>query len=425
MAVQDPTTAPSTTQIQPTRQRGQGRIFPRKGSPYFWCAYFLRGREFRESTRETDPRKAERFLNRRMKEIGADQIGAKAFAGPSQERVLVNELLDDLEAEYQLGGKQRIPRKISPQMRSHLKRIRQHFGAMRAFMVRRHHIQDFISQLKSEGKKNATVNRSLQLLGQAYRLAVACDPPKLSRALKIPKLDESDNVRKGKFTLTEVIRVSASLPSYLGDVARFAYETGARAGEILKLCWSHVSRDSIEVPAALTKRRKDRSIAITPEMAEILERRRAGRVPGCDLIFHNGGHPIRDYRKAWHTACVMNGLGKFYCRNCRNETGELDSVLDAERKCGRCGKHWDNPKYAGRIMHDFRRSAAYEMWRSGSTVEECMEVTGHATAAMFKRYADLFSDTERQMIQRKVQEQRIRWRDEQIRQMTVASITMN
>jgi hypothetical protein len=34
-------------------------------------------------------------------------------------------------------------------------------------------------------------------------------------------------------------------------------------------------------------------------------------------------------------------------------------------------------------MHDFRRTAAHEMWKSGSTKEECMEVTGHKTAAIF------------------------------------------
>jgi integrase len=55
-------------------------------------------------------------------------------------------------------------------------------------------------------------------------------------------------------------------------------------------------------------------------------------------------------------------------------------------------------------MHDFRRGAAREMWRAGSTVGECMEVTGHATAAMLKRYADLFKEDERRALQRKVQE---------------------
>ena len=65
-------------------------------------------------------------------------------------------------------------------------------------------------------------------------------------------------------------------------------------------------------------------------------------------------------------------------------------------------------------MHDFRRTAAHEMWKSGSTKEECMEVTGHKTAAMFLRYADVFSEDERRAVQRKVQERRRLWREEQI-----------
>jgi len=64
-------------------------------------------------------------------------------------------------------------------------------------------------------------------------------------------------------------------------------------------------------------------------------------------------------------------------------------------------------------MHDFRRTAAHEMWKSGSTKEECMEVTGHKTAAMFLRYADIFSEDERRAIQRKVQGRRNAWREEQ------------
>jgi integrase len=45
-------------------------------------------------------------------------------------------------------------------------------------------------------------------------------------------------------------------------MAEFAYETGARAGEILKLRWTYVRGDAIEVPATETKNRKPRSIVI-------------------------------------------------------------------------------------------------------------------------------------------------------------------
>ena len=69
------------------------------------------------------------------------------------------------------------------------------------------------------------------------------------------------------------------------------------------------------------------------------------------------------------------------------------------------------PKYIGKIFHDFRRSAAHEMRKSGSSIEDCMKVTGHKTSNMFKRYADLFTKEEEIAIQREVQDRRRQWRE--------------
>ena len=67
--------------------KSNGKVFARKGSSSLWIAYYLRGKEYRESTRQTDPKEAEKFLKRRLNEVGADKIGARTFAGPQQERV--------------------------------------------------------------------------------------------------------------------------------------------------------------------------------------------------------------------------------------------------------------------------------------------------------------------------------------------------
>ena len=130
-----------------------------------------------QSTGTSDPKKAERFLRRRLDELGADRTGAKTFAGPQQERVTVNEILDDMVDNYKLGGKRAIRREVSPQMKSHLGRIRDYFGACRAMKVGTKDINNFTAELKAEGKANATINRSLQLMSQAYRHAVSTDPP--------------------------------------------------------------------------------------------------------------------------------------------------------------------------------------------------------------------------------------------------------
>src|SRR5262249_2579627 len=156
--------------------------------------------------------------------------GIKRFTNPRQEKVSVNEILNDLVEHYKRGGKKGIPREVPPQMTSHLRPLREFFCELRAVQVGSRDIEAFKAQRKAEHKANATINRSLQLLSQAYKYALKSDPPKLNRAPNIELYDE-DNARKGKFSPAEAEAIFNSLPEYMADVARFAYETGHRSNE--------------------------------------------------------------------------------------------------------------------------------------------------------------------------------------------------
>ncbi len=35
------------------------------------------------------------------------------------------------------------------------------------------------------------------------------------------------------------------------------------------------------------------------------------------LVFHHQGEPVGDFRKAWATASIAAGLGRFVCGNCK------------------------------------------------------------------------------------------------------------
>ena len=177
--------------------------------------------------------------------------------------------------------------------------------------------------------------------------------------------------------------------------------------------WGFLDGDGIRVPGNLTKNRQPHTIALTPELEEILDRRKAATVAGCPFIFHRDGQRIKDYEKIWDSTCVAVGLGQYFCKDCKDSDGKYISAVDAHRRCPRCGKHWELPKYIGKIFHDFRRSAAHEMWKSGSSKEDCMEVTGHKTRSMFDRYADLFSEDEKRRRQREVQQRRSEWKKSQ------------
>jgi integrase len=355
--------------------RGNGRIFQRKGSGYLWCAYYLRGKEYRESTGEADPNKAEKFLKRRLKEVGADQIGAKAFVGPQQERVKISELLDALEADYKLRGKD------SMQARSNFKRVRLDLGLRRACSLTAEQVDRYIEQRLAEGAAPASINRITQVLGQAYTLAI--ERKHLSNSPKIRHLSEAGNVRQGFFSEPEFRAVVHNLPEYLKDFARFAYYTGMRKGEIASLRWEDLDGDVIRLRAENAKNGKARSVPIDGELEKVIERRRAARqvetrggVLLAPLVFHHDGEAIADFRKAWATACVVAGLGKFTCRACGQPV--------CGHKCRECNT--DALKYSGRLFHDFRRSAVRDMVRAGVPETIAMSISGHKTRSMFQRY---------------------------------------
>jgi integrase len=328
-----------------------------------WCAYYLRGKEYRESTGGTDLRKASRFLSRRIREVGADQIGARAFVGPQQERLIVQELLDALKADYELRGV------ATPQFKSHLKHVSNYFGLVRALDVTAEVVDLYIKEKLDEAYKPASVNRATQLLRQSFALAV--QRRHLHSIPSIRHLDESDNVRQGFFEEADLRRVVALLPEYLQDFTLYAFRTGWRKGGIANLRWSDIRKQIIEdkeanervevevvsLPGKYWKNREQQTMPLVGELAEILARRRAcravttedGRVMLSDFIFHRDGRPIGDTRKAWKTACKRAGL-------------------------------------PNRYFHDLSRTFARDADNHGVSRSVAKEVMGRKTEAIYARY---------------------------------------
>lgn len=73
------------------------------------------------------------------------------------------------------------------------------------------------------------------------------------------------------------------------------------------------------------------------------------------LIFHRKGEPIREFRKSWASACAKAGIL--------------------------------------RLFHDLRRSACRNMVAAGVAQVTAMQVSGHKTDSMFRRYA-IVSETD-------------------------------
>jgi len=378
--------------------RGQGRVFERKGSSFLWIAYYAHGKEQRECARhirtgdklevsEKNRHEAERFLKRRLGELAAEQHGGRPFVGPQQERITVNELLDGLERDYKLRDK------WSVKVGSNVKPLRERFGTWRAADLTADSIGAYIESVREEGYSNATVNRRMQLLGQAFKVAIR--NKQMSAAPFIPRLSEIGNERQGFFETADFEAVVSHLPEYLQDFSRFGFMTGWRKGSIESLRWADVGDGVIYLRAENSKTRKPETIPFEGDLEAIIDRRRAAAILEdenggkrfAEYVFHSKGNPVGDFRKAWATACVAGSLGKMVCPKCEAES--------AERVCEECKVAM---RYEGKIFHDFRRTASRNMLNAGVPQAVAMKITGHRTDSMFRRYAIVNEEQKREAL---------------------------
>src|SRR4051812_18222992 len=322
--------------------RGDGRTFKRGEA--WWIAFYVDGREQRESAKTKDEAAAQKYLRRKLKEVHAHELDpAKPFLSQRDRKRTVSDLMDALKADFEIRGK------WNPQIRTNMEHVRSAFDGIRATGLSAEQVDGYIQRRLSEGAAKASINRVTQLLKQAYGIAELPAP-------RIRRLDESDNVRRGFFTEPGVRRVISNLPQELADFTMFAWLTGMRKGEIASLCWEDFDGDCIRLRAEDAKNGTARLIPLEGELVELIERRSSARqfnvdslVRMSELIFHRGGGPIREFRKSWATACRLAGVR--------------------------------------RLFHDLRRSACRNMVVAGVAQVTAMQLSGHRTDSMFRRYA--------------------------------------
>jgi integrase len=109
--------------------------------------------------------------------------------------------------------------------------------------------------------------------------------------------------------------------------------------------------------AGETSNKRGRSFPLTPELREVLTwqlkqtaevERRSGRI--VPWLFHRGGNPIRDFRKAWSLACGRAGV-------------------------------------AGKVPDDLRRTAVRNLERAAVSRSAAMVMVGHRSESIYRGIA--------------------------------------
>jgi hypothetical protein len=108
----------------------------------------------------------------------------------------------------------------------------------------------------------------------------------------------------------------------------------------------------IRLEPGTTKNKEGRSLPVYGEMLKSLQSEkeiRDAEYPECQAVFQRHGKQVKNFRKAWASACECADL-------------------------------------AGLLFHDLRRTAVRNMVRAGIPEKIAMQISGHKTRSVFDRY---------------------------------------
>jgi integrase len=320
----------------------------RKRGKFYQIRYYRNGQRIEESTGLTKHEEARSLLKQR--EAAIDK-GVPITARST--KLTFDDAVEDVKADYRVNEKRSLD-DLERRIKLHLLPA---FGGRRLSSVSVADLRTFTADRLTAGASKGEVNRELAIVRRAFRLSVAAEKYH-GRVPHIPMLQER-NVRTGFFDDAMVDSVIGHLPKALQYVVRFAYVTGWRVqSEVLPLEWRNVDRQAGEarLDPGTTKNQAGRVFPLTDTLSELIEAlwaendelKARGRI--CRHVFHRNGKPISDFRGAWDEAC---------------------------RKAG----------HPGMLVHDLRRSAVRNMERRGLSRSVAMQLTGHKTEAVYRRYA--------------------------------------
>ena len=318
--------------------RGQGGVYQKKGTRFWWIRYFVRGKRHDESSKSEKRADAVKLLAERI----ADRdtlLGLRPAA-------LVH-VLNDYLKDAKLRGLRSID-----VLERHYRAALKFFGIdANVLDVTARRLREYQHSLAESGLGNATINARLITLHTALKLAASNEyirtVPAFPRTLVKPP------PRQGFLDEEDYLAISDALPEWGRDVFEFAFITGWRRCESLWLTWDEVNWDErmIRLGPDRSKNGEGRPRPISSDLEPLMLRRRAVRVVGLRYVFHKDGKKIS----------LTMWRGHF---------------VKAREKAGR-------PHV---LLHDCRRTAVRNMVRDGVREKVSMELSGHKTRSIFDRY---------------------------------------
>ena len=262
--------------------KGDGRIYSRPRSPFYWMEFWQDGRQIRKSTAKTNKEDALKVLE---KERQAVKVGDKA---PNEERLTLRDLFRLLEADYK---KKR--RRSTATMRCSFQHFIAFFGEKAKAIRLGDRLDEYETHRTEEGASIGTLRIELSLLHRAYHLAVK---KKRFSSRSVPDIElpppDPSAVRKGFFRRATVEKLCGHLPDAIADVVLFLFFCPWRVGAARRLEWRDYDphEQTLTLRPELNKTGYELQIPVdpqhTPELMAVIERQQARRRPDCPFMFH-------------------------------------------------------------------------------------------------------------------------------------------
>jgi integrase len=234
------------------------------------------------------------------------------------------------------------------------------FGGYLASRITTEKLIEYRNDRLGAGASPTTVNKELTILRAIFHHGLEdYTPPKIALVPKFPERLKEPPPRQGFLTdeQYDALQAHARYP-WLKALLAVAYTFGFRRAELvgrpqrnqrpMLVKQIDLKNRTIHLLAGQTKNDEGRVVKMTDEVYDCLRVCVEGKEPDDAVFTWEDGSPVKDFRSSWAKMTEAASV----------------SVL----------------------LHDFRRSAARNLIRSGVSQEVAKKITGHKTDSMFSRY---------------------------------------
>lgn len=237
----------------------------------------------------------------------------------------------------------------------HVKLLLPYIGGQPLAEICNDSLEDFKADRQDEGVKNATINRSLEVvrttLNRAARVWRDGGKPWLSAPPLIEMLDENAQKRPAcPISWAEQAMLLPKLPAHLADMVEFAVNTGARDENVCGLRWEwevrvpELQRSVFVIPPEFYKTNRTHVLVLNDTAWRIVERQRGKHdtfvfVYRRERVKNLDREPAMEYHRvgtmnntAWQSARKVAGLEKVRIHDLRHTYGQRlrDAGVSAE-----------------------------------------------------------------------------------------------